>query len=114
MPRILVGPRGHSVWISASAGFQFHWTHFSLVAPERTDTPGWSHSLHPQLAGRGWREGFPCCHLDRFDAAAGKAPGNEHRVGAPGSGAAEAGHPPGGTDCEQQEGATWRGWHWGM
>lgn len=114
MPRIHAGPRGHSVWISASAGYQFHWTHFSLVAPERRDTPGWSHSLLPQPAGRGWRAGCPCCHLDRYDAAAGRAPGTGHRVGAPGNGAAEAGHPPEGTGCGQQEGETWRGWHWGM
>lgn len=114
MPRIHAGPRGHSVWISASADYQFHWTHFSLVAPERRDTPGWSHSLLPQPACRGWRAGYPCCHLDRYDAAAGRAPGTGHRVGAPGSGAAEAGHPPEGKGCGQQEGETWHGWHWGM
>lgn len=114
MPRIHAGPRGHSVWISASDGCQFHWTHFSLVAPERRDTLGWSHSLPPQPAGRGWRAGCPCCHLDRYDVAAGRAPGSGHRVGAPGSGAAEAGHPPEGRGCGQQEAETWHGWHWGM
>lgn len=113
-PHIPAGPRGRSVWISASDGRHSHWIRFSLVAPERTDALGWSHSLPPLPADRGWRAGCPCCCLDRCAAAAGRAPGTGRRGAAAGSGAAVAGCPPEGKGCGQQEAGTWHGWHWGM
>lgn len=109
--RIHAGPRDRLVWTSASDDHRRHWTHFSLVALGRRDTPGWSRSLRPRPAGRGWRAGSPCCRLDRCGAAADTVPGTGHRVGAPGNDAAGAGCPPEGRGCGQQEGGTWRGWH---